>query len=62
MGEMYKPESIVPEDVRAALPRLKEAGYIMAVISNRDKPFHDVLESHGIIEFFHFSLLAYWRA
>ncbi|HSO13871.1 MAG TPA: HAD family hydrolase [Anaerolineales bacterium] len=58
MGEMYRPESIVPEDVRAALPKLKDAGYIMAVISNREKPFHEVLASHNLGEFFHFSLAA----
>ena len=39
MAEMYKPESIVPEDVQRVLPKLKQAGYMMAVISNRDKPF-----------------------
>ena len=58
MGEMYKPDSIVPEDVRRLLPALKEAGYILAVLSNREKPFHDVLASHGLSEFFHFSLAA----
>ena len=58
MGESYKPESIVPEDVRRVLPELKEAGYVMAVISNRDKPFQDLLDSHGLSEFFDFSLAA----
>jgi len=58
MGEMYKPESIVPEDVRRLLPALKGAGYILAVISNREKPFHDVLASHNLNEYFHFSLAA----
>ena len=56
MRETYKPESIVPDDVRRILPELKEVGYILAVISNRDKPFHETLESHGISEFFDFSL------
>ncbi len=56
MGESYKPESIVPEDVRRTLPELKQAGYVMAVISNRDRPFQDVLDSHGLSEFFDFSL------
>lgn len=56
MGESYKPESIVPEDVRRVLPELKKAGYTMAVISNRDRPFQDVLDSHGLSEFFDFSL------
>jgi len=58
MGEFYRPESIIPEDVRRTLPQLKEAGYILAVISNRDKPFQDVLDDHGIGEFFDFSLAA----
>jgi len=58
MGEMYKPDSIVPEDARRILPELKQAGYIMAVLSNRDKPFHDVLESHDLNEHFHFSMAA----
>jgi FMN phosphatase YigB (HAD superfamily) len=56
MGEAYKPESIVPDDARKILPVLKNAGYLLAVISNRDKPFHETLESHGISEFFQFSL------
>jgi len=58
MGEFYRPESIVPDDVRRALPQLKQEGYILAVISNRDKPFLDVLQEHGIDEFFDFSLAA----
>lgn len=58
MGEFYKPDSIVPEDVRRMLPQLKEAGYILAVISNRDQPFQDLLEEHGIREFFDFSMAA----
>jgi HAD superfamily hydrolase (TIGR01549 family) len=58
MGEVYKPDSIVPEDVRRTLPQLKESGYILAVISNRDKPFQDVLDDHGIGKLFDFSLAA----
>jgi putative hydrolase of the HAD superfamily len=56
MGSEYRPESIIPDDVRETLTKLKDAGYILAVLSNRDKPFVDVLESHRILEFFHFSL------
>jgi HAD superfamily hydrolase (TIGR01662 family) len=58
MGEFYRPESIVPEDVRRVLPQLKQAGYVLAVISNRDKPFQELLLEHGIGEFFDFSLAA----
>ena len=56
MGAEYRPVSVVPDEVREALPKLKQAGYIMAVLSNRDKPFTDVLESHRILEFFDFSM------
>jgi FMN phosphatase YigB (HAD superfamily) len=56
MGEAYNPESIVPDDALRVLPELKDAGYLLAVISNRDKPFHELLESHGISEFFQFSI------
>jgi len=58
MGEMYRPDSIVPDDVQRTLPILKEAGYYMAVLSNRDKPFLDVMESHKLSPFFEFSLAA----
>lgn len=58
MGEFYKPESIVPEDARRVLPQLKQAGYILGVISNRDKPFQELLHEHGIGEFFDFCLAA----
>jgi len=58
MGEMYRPDSIVPEDVRRTLPILKEAGYYMAVLSNRDKPFLDVMDSHELTPYFEFSLAA----
>ena len=56
MGELYKPESVVPDDVRRTLPTLRESGYVLAVISNRDRPFQDVLESHNLSEFFPYSL------
>ncbi|HUE99269.1 MAG TPA: HAD-IA family hydrolase [Anaerolineales bacterium] len=58
MGEFYKPESIVPQDVRRVLPQLKESGYVLGVISNRDKPFQNLLKDHGIGEFFDFSMAA----
>jgi HAD superfamily hydrolase (TIGR01662 family) len=56
MAEMYKPDSVVPEDVRRMLSVLREAGYILAVISNRDRPFQDTLDAHGLSEFFPYSL------
>lgn len=56
MGAEYKPESIVPDEVRNALAQLKQEGYRMAVLSNRDRPFLETLETHAIHEFFEFSL------
>jgi putative hydrolase of the HAD superfamily len=56
MGAEYRPESIIPDEVRETLVQLKQSGYIMAVLSNRDKPFVDVLQSHRIIDFFEFSI------
>ncbi len=58
MGEFYRPESIIPDDVRRALTQLKEARYILGVISNRSEPVQDLLQEHGIGEFFDLSLAA----
>ena len=56
MGAEYKPESIVPDEVRDALVQLSGVGYRMAVLSNRDKPFQETLVTHRISDFFEFSL------
>jgi putative hydrolase of the HAD superfamily len=58
MGEFYRPESIVPDDVRRALIQLKEAGYILGVISNRNESYQKLLDEHGIGDYFDFSLPA----
>ncbi|MEO8355333.1 MAG: HAD family hydrolase [Chloroflexota bacterium] len=58
MAAEYKPESIVPDEVRNALVQLKQAGYIMAVLSNRNEPFVELLNAHNIHEFFDFSIAA----
>ena len=48
MSNSYKPESVVPEDARRALPVLVEHGYKLAVISNRGKPYPEVVEALGL--------------
>ncbi len=58
MAAEYRPQSVIPEDVRNALAELKQAGYILAVLSNRDKPFVELLQNHKISEFFDFSVAA----
>ena len=56
MEDSYRPKSIVPDDVLQLLPRLQQAGYSMAVISNRDKPYQQEIESLGIAPYFVFSM------
>ena len=56
MDDSYRPKSVVPEDVLQLLSILQKAGYFMAVISNREKPFQEELESLGIAPYFAFSL------
>lgn len=56
MAEHYKPEVHVPEEARVLLANLKDAGYILGVVSNRDKPFGEQLEEMGLRGYFHFML------
>jgi HAD superfamily hydrolase (TIGR01549 family) len=56
MLHAYKPESVVPPDVKRLLPELKAAGYRLATISNRDKAFQDEMETLGLAPFMEFSL------
>jgi HAD superfamily hydrolase (TIGR01549 family) len=56
MEEFYRPQSIVPEDVKSLLPKLIERGYKMAVVSNRELPFQKELEELGLAPFFAFAL------
>ena len=58
MGAEYRPESIVPDEVRKTLVELKQAGYIMAVLSNRNDSFVKLLNEHKIGEFFDFCIAA----
>ena len=56
MQEYYTPTSAVPDDARKALHQLKQHGYTLAVISNRNEPFAEELKSFGIADLFEFSL------
>ena len=56
MRDHYRPEVRVPEDSRALLSSLQEDGYILGVISNRDKPFHEELKKLKLDSHFSFSL------
>lgn len=56
MRESYKPEVWIPPELGALLPSLKEAGFVLGVVSNRDEPYAQVLEEMGLDGYFKFSL------
>lgn len=58
MNEHNHPEDALIPGVLETLKVLKETNVILAVVSNRDQPFHDYLEQLGIAQYFHFSLSA----
>ncbi len=58
MRENYNPETWIPDETHTVIPRLREAGYILGVVSNRDNPYQDEIDSLGMGDYFHFSLAA----
>ncbi len=56
MREAYKPEVWIPSELRALLPSLNDAGFVLGVVSNRDEPYAHVLEEMGLDRHFKFSL------
>ncbi len=56
MEEFYKPEVHVPQDAYTLLTFLKEVGYILGVVSNREKPFQEELIKTKLDSYFKFSL------
>ena len=58
MRENYQPENWVPEDAYTVIPSLRESGYTLGVVSNRDKPYQDEINGLGMGDYFHFSMAA----
>jgi putative hydrolase of the HAD superfamily len=58
MRENYNPDSIIPKENHTVLPHLRESGYILGVVSNRDKPYQSEIEGFGMRAYFQFSLAA----
>jgi HAD superfamily hydrolase (TIGR01549 family) len=58
MQEAYKPENWIPEEVHIVIPALRNAGYTLGVVSNRDKPYQEEIDGFGMGSYFHFSLAA----
>lgn len=58
MSEGYKPQVIVPDEVPSVLTQLKEANYILGVVSNREDPFQKELDEMNLTSYFDFLLAA----
>jgi putative hydrolase of the HAD superfamily len=58
MSEEFEPEDVVPEEVPETLARLKDSGYLLGVVSNRNNSFEDYLDEIGLGDYFAFSLAA----
>ncbi len=56
MAENYKPQIYIPEGATTLLANLKDAGFVLGMVSNRSKPFDDELKEMGLREFFHFTM------
>ena len=56
MQEFYKPEVYVPPDAYPLLTFLKEAGYILGMVSNREETYHDEVKNLKLDSYFQFML------
>ncbi len=56
MRTEFKPQSVVPEDALRLLPTLKQNGYVLGLLSNRDKPFDEEVAGLGLGSFFELTL------
>lgn len=54
----YDPQDVVFADTRPVLQHLRNAGYTLGLVSNRDTPLDPLTEQYGIGEFFAFTLSA----
>jgi HAD superfamily hydrolase (TIGR01549 family) len=55
MRSEYEPQDCVEDDVVPTLEALREAGFRLAIISNRSQPFRERVETLGLAE--HFDLI-----
>lgn len=58
MGGDYRPEDCVMNGAHETLSQLKDAGFRLAMLSNRDHPCDDQLERLGLLQYFDFTLVA----
>jgi 2-haloalkanoic acid dehalogenase type II len=58
MNEIYQPLDVVFPDVAPTLQTMKDAGFRLGVLSNRDQPFSDYLTALGLQGYFELILAA----
>jgi HAD superfamily hydrolase (TIGR01549 family) len=58
MSQKYDPEDWVPPEVPETLEMLKQAGYLLGVLSNRTQPYREYLDQVGLGVYFDFALAA----
>ncbi len=58
MRDQYQPVDWIPAYTPALLDELKQAGYTLAVVSNRMKSFQEYLDDRGLGPYFEFTLAA----
>jgi HAD superfamily hydrolase (TIGR01549 family) len=65
MDSAYQPENRIPDDVLPTLKILRDAGYLLGLVSNRSSPISDLLKELGLETAFDFTLIAgevgYWK-
>jgi putative hydrolase of the HAD superfamily len=54
----YQPQDVVFADARPVLQTLRNAGYVLGLVSNRAEDLRPRVESYGLLEFFDFTLSA----
>ncbi|MBI5950493.1 MAG: HAD family hydrolase [Chloroflexi bacterium] len=56
MSETYKPQIQVPEDARLLLELLKESGYVLGMVSNRENDYREEMQKLNLDCYFRFFL------
>jgi HAD superfamily hydrolase (TIGR01549 family) len=58
MRTKYSAENCVPDDVLPTLQKLREAGYKLAIVSNRHEEYSYLVEELGLLDYFEMTLAA----
>jgi HAD superfamily hydrolase (TIGR01549 family) len=58
MNDDYRPADTIPDDLVKTLENLKERGYLLGVLSNRDESYSGYLAERGLGEFFSLAIFA----